>query len=454
MIDTSAHRIEALLEDEQQRFVELHPRSVEFHDRARSRLAFGVPMPWMLAWPGDAPLYVDRASGAVVRDIDGNEYVDFCLGDTAAMTGHSPPSAIRAVATRLEQGLTFMLPTEDALEVSGELARRFGLPQWQFTLSATDANRHALRYARHLTGRDKILIFDGCYHGTVDECFATREAGRVVSRAGNLGPPVAPELTTRVVQFNDEEALVGELSNEDVACVLTEPALTNIGIVLPQEWFHDALRSATEQTGTLLIIDETHTISVGPGGWTGAHRLRPDMLVVGKPIGSGVPAAALGLSGPVAESLATDFDRGRAGMRGVGGTMAGNAVSLAAMRATLGSVLTEDAYDKMSALGIRLADGMRAVIDSHDLPWHVVRLGGRVEFHFCPHPLRNGAEGARISNGSLSRYLHLYSLNRGVLMFPFHNRALVCPAHSAADVDLLTGMIDGALRALGGQAVA
>ena len=236
MIDAGPHRLEALLRIEQQRFTALHPRSVEFHDRAQSRLAFGVPMPWMLAWPGDTPLWVESASGASVRDVEGHEYVDFCLGDTAAMTGHSPPAAIREVAARLDQGLTFMLPTVDALEVGAELGRRFGLPQWQFTLSATDANRHALRYARHLTARSKILIFDGCFHGTVDECFASRQAGSVVPRPGNLGPPAALVLTTRVVQFNDEEALVRELSTEKVACVLAEP-VTNIGIVLPHKWF-------------------------------------------------------------------------------------------------------------------------------------------------------------------------------------------------------------------------
>ena len=454
MIDTSPQRIEALLQAERQRFVRLHPRSVEVHDRARSRLAFGVPMPWMLAWPGDAPVYVDRATGAIVRDIDGNEYVDFCLGDTAAMTGHSPPSATREVAARLERGLTFMLPTEDALEVSDELGRRFGLPHWQFTLTATDANRHALRYARHLTGRTKVLIFDGSYHGTVDECFASRNGEQVVPRPGTLGPPVDPDLTTRVVQFNDEEALARELGAGTVACVLTEPALTNIGIVMPSPSFHDTLRRCTEQTGTLLIIDETHTISAGLGGWTGVHQLRPDMLVVGKPIGSGIPAAALGLSAPVAESLADDFDRRRAGMRGVGGTMAGSALSLAAMRATLAHVLTAEAYRTMDALGHRLETGVKAVIDRRELPWHVMRIGGRVEFHFSPHPLSNGAEGARTTNWELSHYLHLHALNRGVLMFPFHNRALVCPAHSSADVDVLLEVIDGAIGALEGDAAA
>jgi glutamate-1-semialdehyde aminotransferase len=396
-------------------------------------------------------VYVVDATGAKLSDADGNEYVDFCLGDTAAMTGHSPPPTVREIAARLEQGLTFMLPTEDALEVSTELADRFGLPRWQFTLSATDANRHALRYARHLTGRSKILIFDGSYHGTVDECFASCEGDKVVPRSGSLGPPVSPAVTTRVVQFNDEEALIRELSAKDVACVLTEPALTNIGIVMPESGFHATLRRWTEKTGTLLVIDETHTISAGPGGYTRCHQLRPDMVVIGKPIGGGIPAAALGFSEQVAESLANDFDPARAGMRGVGGTMAGNALSLAAMRATLRHVLTPEAYATMTTLATRLADGITNVIDAHGLPWHVVQLGGRVEFHFCPHPLRNGAEGARIVNRALSQYLQLFALNRGVMMFPFHNRALICPAHSRADIDLLVGVLDEAVQTLSGS---
>ncbi len=405
-------------------------------------------MPWMLAWPGGAPPYIESGVGARVTDVDGHEYVDFCLGDTAAMTGHSPIATTNELVRQLGRGLTFMMPTEDALDVSDELSRRFGLPVWQFTLSATDANRHALRYARHLTGRPRILIFDRSYHGTVDECFASRRQGAVVPRAGSLGPPVSPELTTRVVQFNDEEALVRELSRGDVACVLTEPALTNIGIVLPTPGFHDTLRRRTTESGALLIIDETHTISVGPGGWTGAHQLKPDMLVVGKPIGSGIPAAALGLSRDVASRLNDDFDRDRAGMRGVGGTMAGNALSLAAMRATLRDVLTDDAYVVMDSLGRHLADELQNMIAALELPWHVIRLGGRVELHFCPQPLKNGADGARATNHPLSQFLHLYALNRGVLMFPFHNRALISPAHTRQDVAHLAEVITAAVAAL------
>jgi glutamate-1-semialdehyde 2,1-aminomutase len=405
-------------------------------------------MLWMLAWAGSAPIYVARASGAHLTDVDGNDYVDFCLGDTGAMTGHAPARAVEVIRERLADGLTFMLPTDDAIAVSDQLRRRFGLARWSFTLSASDANRNALRYARLVTGRPKILIFDRSYHGTVDECFATLEDGRVVQRPGSLGPPIAPSATTRVVQFNDVDALERELATGDVACVLTEPALTNIGIVLPEPGFHDALRDATRRAGALLAIDETHTISASPGGWTAAHELQPDLLVIGKPIGSGVPGAALGMTDEVASRLGERIDPGLAGMGGVGGTLAANALSLAAMRVTLDEVLTEDAYERMTGLGTRWADGVMGVIERHDLAWHVVQIGGRVEYHFSPRPLRNGAEGVAIVDQELSGYLHLHALNRGVMVFPFHNRGLMSPAHDVADIDRHGRVLDEAVTSL------
>lgn len=441
-------RIRQLVERERQTFERTHRRSLELGARASARLLLGVPMPWMLAWPGRSPLYVERASGATVIDVDGNAYADFCLGDTGAMTGHSPPPAIDRIRERLGHGLTFMLPTEDGILVGEELSRRFGLARWQFTLSATDANRHALRYARVITRRPRILVFDRSYHGTVDECFATVVDGQVVAREGSLGPPVPPATTTRVVQFNDIDAVERELARGDVACVLTEPALTNIGIVLPEPGFHASLRELTRAAGTLLVIDETHTISAGPGGWTAAHDLTPDMLVIGKPIACGIPAAALGMTEELDEALRARVDPGRAGMAGVGGTLAANALSLAAIRATLEEVLTDEAFGRMDSLGARLADGVQTVISRHHLPWHVVRIGGRVEYHFSARPLRNGAEGAAITDQEVSTYLHLFALNRGIMVFPFHNRALVSAAHTDADVDRHTDVLDAAVEEL------
>jgi glutamate-1-semialdehyde 2,1-aminomutase len=379
----TSQRLDRLLARELERFQREHPRSQELFRRARASLLGGVPMHWMVRWAGGFPVFARDAEGARFRDVDGHEYVDFCLGDTGAMTGHSPAATVRAVGEQARRGITLMLPSEDALWVGEELTRRFGLRRWQFALTATDANRFSIRLARALTGRPKVLVFNWCYHGSVDESFATLEDGRVVERDGNIGPPVPLAETTRVVEWNDAEALEQELSSGDVACVLAEPALTNIGIVLPEPGFHDALRALTRRQGTLLIIDETHTLCAGVGGYTRAHGLEPDLLTVGKAIAGGIPAAAYGFSKGVADrleaELATDE---RADVGGIGGTLAANVLSLAAMRATLAEVLTDDAFRRMIELGARFEAGVQSVIDAHGLPWHVTRLGCRVEYLF------------------------------------------------------------------------
>jgi glutamate-1-semialdehyde 2,1-aminomutase len=366
------------------------------------------------------------------------------------MTGHAPAAAVEAIAARAKRGITFMLPTEDAIWIGEELARRFGLPYWQTTLTATDANRFAIRLARHITKRPRILVFNWCYHGTVDETFATLKEGAVGPRSGNLGPPVNPSETTRVVEFNDLPALEAALSHGDVACVLAEPALTNIGIVHPEPGFHDALRELTRRTGTLLIIDETHTISAGPGGYTRAHGLSPDILTIGKPIAGGVPAAVYGLSAEVADRIRAATTIEEADTGGIGGTLAGNALSLAAMRATLEHVLTEEAYARTIPLARRFAEGVEGVIEEHRLPWHVTQLGCRAEYWFRETPPKNGAEAAASIDPELDRYMHLAALNRGVLMTPFHNMALICPATTEADIDLHTRVFRESVEALVG----
>ena len=437
-----------LLQRELERFEREHPRSRELADRSRSSMLCGVPMPWMVRWAGGFPIFAAEAEGARFRDVDGHEYVDFCLGDTAAMTGHSPAPTVRAVADQAARGITLMLPSEDALWVSHELARRFGLPRWQFALTATDANRFAIRLARELTRRPKILVFNWCYHGSVDETFATLDGGEVTAREGNVGPPVALAETTRVVEWNDVEALERELAHGDVACVLTEPALTNIGIVLPEPGFHDALRAATTATGTLLIVDETHTICSGPGGYTAAHGLEPDLLTIGKPIAGGIPAAAYGFSAEVAERLEAMLPTDeRADVGGIGGTVAANVLSLAAIRATLAEVLTDEAFARMIGLGERFEAGVAEVIERHGLPWHVTRLGCRVEYLFRRDRPRTGSDAAAGADPELDRFIHLYLLNRGILMTPFHNMALMSPATTEADVDAHTA----ALREFAGE---
>jgi len=441
-------RASRLLERELQSFVELHPRSRELSERARFSLLGGVPMHWMLRWAGGFPVYAEKAWDARFLDVDGIEYVDLCLGDTGAMTGHSPEPVVRAVSAQLARGITLMLPSEDALWVGEELTRRFGLSRWQFALTATDANRFSIRLARLVTGRPKVLVFNWCYHGTVDETFAALDGGSVVEREGNLGPPVPLDETTRVVEWNDVEGLERELAHGDVACVLAEPALTNIGIVLPEPGYHDALRAATRDTGTLLIIDETHTLSAGPGGYTQAHGLEPDLLTIGKPLAGGVPAGAYGFSAEVAERVKREITDEVADTGGIGGTLAANVLQFAAMRATLSEVLTEQAFERMIALGERFEAGVQQTIDRHGLPWHVTRLGCRVEYLFHAERARTGAQAAAAGDEGLDRLIHLYALNRGILLTPFHNMALMSPATTEADVDRHTEVFDAAAREL------
>ena len=425
----------ALQAREEARFAETHPRSRELAELARASLFEGVPMHWMRKWPGGFPVFVEEAKGARFVDVDGNEYVDFCLGDTGAMTGHAPDPTLRAIAEQAAKGITLMLPSEHALAVSQELTRRFGVSAWQFALTATDANRFAIRLARHLTGRPKVLVFNWCYHGTVDETFATLVDGVVGPRSGNLGPPVNPAQTTRVVEFNDVVSLERELAHDDVAVVLTEPALTNVGMVLPEPGFHDALRDLTRRHRTLLAIDETHTICCGPGGYTGEHGLEPDIVTIGKPIAGGIPAAAYGFSEEVAVRLAGRIDLEDVDVGGIGGTLAANALSLAAMKATLAEVLTAEAFARMIPLAERWTEGVQEGIDVSGLPWHVSRLGCRAEYLFGPDRPRNGSEAHAAGDFPLERYMHLFAFNRGILLTPFHNMALMSPATTKDDVD-------------------
>jgi glutamate-1-semialdehyde 2,1-aminomutase len=438
-----------MLDAELERFRSEHPRSAEVHERACRSLVGGVPMPWMMLWAGGFPVVAERAEGNRVVDVDGHEYVDLCLGDTGAMTGHSPPEVVRELQERLACGITTMLPSEDAAWVGEELSRRFGMDRWLFTLTATDANRTALRIAREVTGRPKVLVYSYCYHGSVDEAFAVAAPdGTTRSREGNVGPAVDPSVTTRAVEFNDLDALDRALANGDVACVLAEPAMTNMGIVLPDPGYHEALRELTRTHGTLLIIDETHTISAGPGGCTAEWGLEPDLFTIGKAIGSGIASGALGLSEQVTRAMMEQTRADYEDTGGVGGTLAGNAFSLAAMRVTLDKVLTPEAYARAIPLAARFADGVRDAVGAHGLGWNVTQLGCRAEYRFQPEPARNGTEAHEASDPELERYLHLHALNRGVLLTPFHNMALMGPTTTADDVDRHSEVFAEALATL------
>jgi len=436
-----------LIARERELFEATHPRSKELHEQAKSSLLAGVPMSWMTMWAGGYPIYLDRAEGATIVDVDGNEYADFCVGDTGAMAGHSPAPTMRAIAATA--GITTMLPTEDAAWVGSELARRFGIPYWQFSLTATDANRWMIRMCRQVTGRDRIAVFSWCYHGSVDESFVRLdEQGLARAREGLVGPPVDPTETTRVAEFNEVESVRSVLEHGDVACLLMEPALTNIGIVLPEPGFMDEVRALCDEHGTLLIIDETHTLSAGPGGCTAAWGLRPDAVTLGKSIGGGVPIGAYGVSAELAERIAAQEDADYEDTGGVGGTLAGNALSLAAARATLGEVLTDEAFERMIGLRERFVAGVEAAIADHGMPWSIISLGARCEYRYSPEPPRTGAESAAAGDPTLDEYLHLYLMNRGVLITPFHNMALMCPATTEEQVDRHTQVFGDAVAEL------
>jgi glutamate-1-semialdehyde 2,1-aminomutase len=442
-------RLAALMAGEQARFIDRHPKSAALFERAKGSLLAGVPMNWMVKWAGAFPLFVDAAEGAHFNDVDGHEYVDFCLGDTGAMAGHGASATVRSVEAQLRRGITHMLPTEDAIGAGDELRRRFGLALWQFTLTATDANRFSIRLAREITDRPFIAVHDHCYHGSVDETFASLDAtGRVTESRGNIGPPVDPAETTRVVEFNDVAGLERVLEDQAVAALLIEPALTNVGIVLPETGYLDSVRELTRRFGTILIIDETHTICAGPGGATALWGLEPDMLVIGKTIGGGIPVGAYGMTKEVARRIERLMTWEDSDVGGIGGTLAGYALSMAAVRATLGEVLTAEAFDRMLPLGERWADGASAAIREHGAPWHVTRLGCRAEYHFMPDPPRTGAEQWAHADPELERFLHLWAMNRGVLMTPFHNMALMSPSTTAQDVDRHTTAFDEALASL------
>ena len=438
MVEIDRARVRALIEREEKQFLKSHLRSRRMFERACKSMIGGVPMNWMIEWPGPFPIFAKKGRGSMVTDVDGHTYVDFCLGDTGAMFGHSPKATVDAACRQMHRGITMMLPTEDSIWVGQELARRFRLPYWQIAMTATDANRFALRMAREATGRRKILVFNGCYHGTVDEALVRLVDGKVVPREGAMPPPIEPELTTKIIEFNDLSALESALKPGDVAAVLMEPAMTNCGIILPKANYLNGVREITRRTGTVWIVDETHTWCAGPGGYSATNNLKPDMITLGKPVAGGIPAAAFGASQEIFDKTRSNMLAETTGVNGLGGTLTGNALALAAMRATLEKVITKRAYDHMVPLAKRFNEGIERTIQKTRLPWHTVQLGTRVEYRFGATPPTNGAEAIATKDPLLNKYVHLYNLNRRILLTPFHNMALMSPFSTRKDVDLHT----------------
>lgn len=432
--------IDALIDAEQQRFAATHPVSQQLWAEGRQHFLYGGPSHWMRRWAGGFPVYVEHAKGAHLTDVDGRTYVDFCLGDTGGMCGHAPEAVTEAAIAQLRAGTTTMLPTRDSLWVGEELSRRFGLPYWTLTTSATDANRGAIRLARMVTGRDKVLVFSGCYHGGVEEAHVELRDGKMAMR--NMIHPngVDHGKVSKVIEFNDVDALRAALADRDVAVVLMEPIMTNFGMIPVDPGFHAIVREETRKTGTLLIIDETHTISSGPGGYSAIHGLEPDFFVAGKAIAGGIPAGIFGVSAETAEKIWNVVPHVNPRQRqsahlGIGGTLAGNALTIATMRAVLEHILIPANYERMIGNAKRLAEGAGTIIARHNLPWHVTQVGARAEIMFAPKPPRNGAEVMATRRGDLETLLHAFYMNEGILVTPFHTMFLMCPATAAADVD-------------------
>ncbi len=436
---------QTLLAQERERFITARPRSQALAALAAPHWLFGVPLHWMSDWSTPFALQVAQAQGVVVTDADGHRYVDFCLGDTGAMFGHAPAPVVQAVQREVARGCTTMLSGEDAAWVGAELARRFGLPVWQSALSASDANRFLLRWVRAATGRHKLLVFNGCYHGTVDDVFVDLVGGQPRQRDSLLGQVHDLTQHTVVIEFNDLPALALALAAGDVACVLAEPVMTNIGMVLPAPDFWAQAQALIRQHGTLLVLDETHTFSSGPGGYARLHGLQPDALVLGKPIAGGLPAAVYGMSDALAARAVQAKRAAPPGHSGIGTTLTANRLTLAAMRATLSEVATDAAFAHMIAQSTELAEGLRACIARHRLPWCVTQVGARCEFQFGPTPPVNGSQAEALFDSELENLIHLALLNRGLLITPFHNMLLCSPATTTTDVRQLLGAFDEVL---------
>ena len=448
MTSANKDKLNSHLLKERALYKERNPKSFEYFNSANN--LFGkVPMTWMNKWAGGFPIYLDYAKGNTIVSVDGHSYIDFALGDTAAMAGHSPEAVSEAINNRYTKkgGATTMLPTEDAQWVAEELKNRFKVPLWSFSLSATDANRWALRLARMVTKRPKVLAVSYGYHGTVDETFVVRgENGETLLRPGNVGSPFSVAETTRVAEFNDLESVEKALSNGDVAVIITEPALTNIGIVLPEPGFLEGLRELATKYGSLLLIDETHTFSAGYGGMTLANNLNPDIVTIGKSIGGGIPSGAYGITKELAEKALNQPGVDLVDVGGVGGTLSGNALSVAAMRATLEKVLTKENFDHMIKLATKFTNEVQAVLNETNIDWSISQLGARAEYRFTKPAPKNGTESALASDDELDEFMHLYTINRNILMTPFHNMALMCPVTKDSDVDAHTKIFKEAVN--------
>ena len=448
MIDPT--HLATLRAQEEARFIAANPQSAAMAQARGAHWHQGVPFHWMRDWPSPFPLVAAHAQGALLTSVDGQQLDDFCLGDTAAMFGHSPAPVAAAIARQAERGLSYMLPARETAAVGDMLAQRFGLAFWQVTTTASEANRAVIRWCRGITGRSKILIFNGCYHGAVDDVFVDLRDGIAQTRRSLVGQIDDVTRHTIAIEFNDIAALRAALATHEIACVLAEPVMTNVGMVLPQPGMLEALREVTRETGTLLVWDETHTISSGPGGHGAEIGVAADMIVIGKSIGGGVPCAVYGFSAEIGARMIAMRETLPPGHSGIGTTLSANALAISAMHAMLGEVMTKAAYAHMNTLALELVDGIARVIARHAIDWHVVHVGARVEFVCAPQRSRNGSQARAAMDHDLESLIHLYLTNRGSLLAPFHNMALISPQTTQAQVARLVDNLDACVAAIKG----
>jgi glutamate-1-semialdehyde 2,1-aminomutase len=444
-------QLEILKKRENESFRKRTPKSRELFGKAQQMLLNGTPTPWMGDWGTEYPIFSDAAVGNRLYDIDGNAYIDFCLGDTGAMFGHSPGPTADIVSKQARRGITTMLPCPEALEIGVELGNRFGLPLWQVAMTATESNRYVIRIARALTGRPKVLSMNESYHGSLDETLPhIGEDGRLCLRSEyDMNPGVPKEALSRVVEFNDLDALERALAYGDCACAITEPVMTNCGMVLPDKNYLETLRELCTKYGTYLVIDETHTFSFGYGGYTRAFGLKPDFLTLGKSIAGGIPVAVYGFTSEIGDAINASFGRkGVSDPMGISGTLSGNAFAIKAMLETLRNVATPEAFAHMIAKQERLSDGLEEILKRNETPWSLTRSGARCELQFMPKSPKNGAEAKAHFDWELMYYMHIFLSNRGLLITPFHNMMLVPPVATDEDIDALINGWDACITEL------
>lgn len=414
-------KLSAQLELERKSYLEKHGKSLQQKEKRREVLLYNAPMNWMQQWPLDFPVTVERGEKHKITDVDGNEYIDFCLGYSAAFPGHGIGEVGKALSGTMEGGMVYTMPSALDAEAGALLKERFGQDYWGFALSATDANRFIIKLCREITGRQKILVFNGCYHGTVEETFAMGEDGKTRTREGNIGIGVDTAKTTTAIEFNDLNALEAELRKEEYACLMMEPVMTNCGIIHPAAGYLETAKALCGKYGTVFIIDEAHTITGDFRGYARKHNLGPDVLILGKCIGGGFPAGAYGVSENIKKRIDAIIRVEYSDTSGIGGTMTGSVMAMAGIKAALTYALTEENYIKAGFNTEMIAEGIRRIIDDNGLCWSVVTLGARFDVWFMEKPGRNAAEAFECHDADLYEYIFTALINRGYIMSPYWN---------------------------------